>query len=122
MPARVLRLPDTFEVPDAPSIFGTEMRTRLMLLITVLDETYPAQLSRYAGASISSVQRTLDLLERESLIATRPLVVRAVTLNPLYPAAKELKAFLLRVAEGYPQYESIAASIRRRPRRRGKPL
>jgi hypothetical protein len=98
------------------------MRTRLMLLITVLDETYPAQLSRYAGASISSVQRTLDLLERESLIATRPLVVRAVTLNPLYPAAKELKAFLLRVAEGYPQYEAIAASIRRRPRRRGKPL
>jgi DNA-binding transcriptional MocR family regulator len=97
------------------------MRTRLLLLIAVLDDTYPAQLSRYAGASISSVQRTLDLLEREGLIATRQLVVRAVTLNPLYPAAKELKAFLLRVAEGYPQYQVIRESIRRRPRRRNKP-
>jgi DNA-binding transcriptional ArsR family regulator len=121
MPSRLLPVPDTFGVPQAPPIFGTEMRTRLLLLIAVLDETYPAQLSRYAGASISSVQRTLDLLEREGLIATRQLVVRAVTLNPLYPAAKELKAFLLRVAEGYPQYQVIRESIRRRPRRRNKP-
>jgi DNA-binding transcriptional ArsR family regulator len=108
--------------PPAPPVFGTEMRTRLLLLIAILEETYPGELSRYSGTSISSVQRTLDLLEREGLIATRHRVVRTVRLNPVYPAMKELRAFLLRVAEGYPRYQQIRESIRKRPRRRGKTL
>ena len=108
------------ETPPAPAIFGTEVRTRLLLLIAVLDETYPAELSKYAAAPISSIQRTLDLLERENLIATRQLVVRRVRLNPTFPAVKELRALLLRIAEGYPQYRKIRDSIRRRPRRRNK--
>jgi DNA-binding transcriptional ArsR family regulator len=114
--------PADYEPPPAPAIFGTEMRTRLLLLIAVLDETYPGELAKYAGMSISSIQRTLDLLERENLIATRQLVVRTVTLNPTYPAVKELRAYLLRLAEGYPQYLEIRESIRRRPRRRNKAL
>jgi DNA-binding transcriptional ArsR family regulator len=122
MPFAVPSLPDDYEPPPAPPIFGTQMRTRLLLLVATLAETYPAELSRYAGASISSIQRTLDLLEREGLIATRQRVVRRVTLNPTYPAAKELKAFLLRIAEGFPQYQEIRESIRRRPRKRRKPL
>src|SRR5665213_1038968 len=122
MPFTYPPMPEGFEPPKAPPLFGTEQRTRLLLLVTVLGETYPAELSRYSGSSISSVQLTLDLLENEGLIATRQLVVRAVTLNPTYPAAKELKALLLRIAEGYPAYNQIRESIRRRPRRRHKVL
>lgn len=103
-------------------IFGNSMRTALLLLIAVLGETYPAEISRYLGSSISSVQRTLDLLEEEQLIATRQLVVRAVTLNPAFPAADELRAFLLRLAEGYPDFRKVQESRRTRPRRRGKSL
>lgn len=106
----------------APVLFGSRMRTALLMLVAVLEETYPAELARYLGASISSVQRTLDKVEGEGLIATRPLVVRAVTLNPLYPAAKELRALLLRLADGYPQYQEIKESRRARPRRRKKKL
>jgi len=98
------------------------MRTRLLLLVAILEETYPAELAKFTSTSISSIQRTLDLLEREHLIASRQRVVRTVTLNPAYPAAKELLAFLLRVAEGYPQYQHIRDSLRRRPRRRTKAL
>ena len=94
----------------------------MLLLIAVLEETYPAQLARLLGSSISSVQRTLDRLEAEGLVATRKLVIRRVSLNPLYPAANELKALLLRIAEGYPEYARIKESLRQRPRRRGKPL
>ena len=115
-------LSDDYEPPRAPTIFGSEQRTRLLLLIAVLGDTYPAELARYSGASISSVQESLDLLERGGLISTRQVVVRAVTLNPAYPAAKELRAFLLRIAEGYPAYQQIAEAIRRRPRRRNKHL
>lgn len=106
----------------APSIFGSELRTRLLFLIVVLEETYPAEVSRYTGTPISSIQRALDGLEREGLIASRQLAVRTLTLNPLYPAAKELRALLLRLVQGYPQYQEIKESIRTRPRRRGKQL
>jgi DNA-binding transcriptional ArsR family regulator len=98
------------------------MRTALLMLVAVLEETYPAELSRYLGSSIASVQRTLDKLEEDGVIATRPLVVRAVTLNPTYPAVSELRALLLRLAEGYPQYREIKESRRLRPRRRTKRL
>ncbi len=106
----------------APTLFGTKMRTGMLLLIAVLEETYPAELARYLGTTISSVQRTLDKIEDEGLIATRPLVVRTVTLNPMFPAYRELRAFLLRIAEGYPAYAQLKESRRTRPRRRGKPL
>ena len=106
----------------APALFGSRMRTAMLILIAVLEETYPAELARYLSATISSVQRTLDKVEDEGLVATRPLVVRAVTLNPLYPAAKELRALLLRLAEGYPEYKEVKESRRARPRRRNKSL
>lgn len=115
-------LTEGYKPPKAPALFGNAQRTRLLLLVAVLGETYTAELARYSGATISSVQLTLDLLEREALIATRQHVARVVTLNPAYPAAKELKALLLRIAEGYPRYKEIAESIRRRPRRRSKRL
>jgi DNA-binding transcriptional MocR family regulator len=98
------------------------MRTALLILVAVLEETYPAELARFLGTSISSVQRTLDKVEEEGLIATRPHVVRAVTLNPIYPASKELRSLLLRLADGYPEYQEIKESRRLRPRRRNKPL
>jgi hypothetical protein len=106
----------------APAIFGSSMRTALLMLVAVLDQTYPAELARYLGSSISSVQRTLDKIEEEQLVATRQGVVRSVTLNPLFPAVNELRAFLLRLAEGYPDYQRIKESRRLRPRRRKKPL
>jgi hypothetical protein len=122
MPRPAPPMPRTYSPPPAPPLFGSEVRTRLLLLIAVLGETYPAELSRLSSRPVSSAQRTLDLLENEGLIASRQLVVRVVTLNPSYPAVKELRALLLRVAEGYPQYQEIKESKRRRPRRRGKKL
>lgn len=124
IPKRIVLDPEdpNWEPPSAPALFGSTFSTAMLMLIAVLDETYPAQLGRLLGQPISSVQRTLDRLEQEGLVATRKLVIRRVTLNPLYPAAKELKALLLRLAEGYPEYAAIKESLRLRPRRRGKPL
>jgi len=117
----VNELRNPVELP-APALFGTKMRTAMLLLIAVLGETYPAELARYLGTTISSVQRTLDKIEDDGLISTRPLVVRTVTLNPMYPAQRELRALLLRIAEGYPVYAHLKESRRTRPRRRGKRL
>lgn len=112
---------DIWELP-APPLFGTQMRTALLMLVAVLGETYPAEISRYLGSTIPAVQRTLDKLTSDGIVASRQLAVRRVTLNPTYPAFRELRALLLRLAEGYPQYQLIKESRRTRPRRRGKPL
>lgn len=106
----------------APALFGSKMRTALLMIVAVLEESYPAELARYLGTSIFNVQRAVDKLEDEGLLATRPLVVRAISLNPTYPAVKELRAFLLRLAEGYPEYQRLKESRRPRPRKRKKPL
>ncbi|GAC1313019.1 MAG: hypothetical protein NVS2B3_09650 [Vulcanimicrobiaceae bacterium] len=92
------------------------------MLVAVLEETYLAEIARYLDSTISSVQRTLDKIEYDGLVATRQSVVRTVTLDPLYPAARELRALLLRLAEGYPEYRRLKESRRLRPRRRNKPL
>lgn len=118
-------MPDDFkahDLPQAPALFGSSMRTSMLLSIAVLEETYAAQLARCLKTSISSVQRTLDKLEEQGLVSTRASIFRRITLNPLYPAAKELKAFLLRIAAGYPEYAQMKESIRHRQRRRRKPL
>ena len=112
---------ESWELP-APPLFGTRMRTALLILVAVLEQTYPAEISRYLGSTIPAVQRTLDKLEDEGLIASRRLAVRDVKLNPNYPAFRELRSFLLRLSEGYPQYRLVKESRRTRPRRRGKPL
>ncbi len=115
-----MRTSTSLDPLPAPALFGTSMRTALLILIAVLEETYPAELARYLGTSISSVQRTLDKIEIEGWISTRPRVVRTVTLNPQNPITSDLRALLLRLAEGYPQYGQIRESRRTRPRRRGK--
>lgn len=112
---------ENWDLP-APGLFGSKMRTALLMLLAVLEETYPAELSRYLGSSISSVQRTLDKVEDEGLVSRRSLAVRSVTLNPLYPAGRELRALLLRLADGYPEYQDLKESRRLRPRRRNKRL
>jgi DNA-binding transcriptional ArsR family regulator len=106
----------------APIVFGSKTRTALLMIVAVLEETYPAELARLLDTTIPSVQKTLDKVEDEGLIATRPRVVRAVTLNPLFPAAKELRALLLRLAEGYPEYQTLKEWRRLRPRKREKAL
>ena len=106
----------------APPLFGTRMRTALLMLIAVLEETYPAEISRYLPATIANVQRSVDKLEDEGILSTRQLAVRSVTLNPSYPAYRQLRALLLRLAEGYKEYQAVKESRRSRPRRRRKPL
>jgi predicted transcriptional regulator len=122
MPLGVPQFTDEDWNLPAPPLFGSKMRTALLMLVAVLEESYPAELARYLRTSIGSVQRTLDKIEDEGLVSTRPLAVRRVTLNPLFPAAKELRSLLVRLAEGYPQYARLKESRRLRPRRRKKRL
>lgn len=107
----------------APKVFGSALRTRALVLVAALGETYPRELARLLKAPLFSVQRVIDGLDRERLIATRPWGgQRRVTLQPAAVGARELRSYLLRLAEALPEIRRIAESERRRPRRKGKPI
>ncbi len=104
-------------------LLGSRRRTEVLVLIALLEESYPTELARLLGARLYSVQKVVDALEREGVLATRRMGnQRWVSINPRFFAGKELRALLLRLAETEPVLTEAAASVRRRPRRKGKPL
>jgi DNA-binding MarR family transcriptional regulator len=105
------------------SIFGSALRTKILVLTALLRETYVGQLARLMETSPSSVARAVDRLERERLVAARRWgMERRITLEPSTPYSNELRLLLLKIAEASPEYEEAIGSLRTRPRRRGKPV
>ena len=103
--------------------FGGAARTRALLALQLLGSSYPRELSRVLGTPVAPVQRALRGLERDGLVAARTVGrTRLVTLNPAYFARRELAAYLERLADADQALQRAVTSLRRRPRRAGKPL
>jgi predicted transcriptional regulator len=103
--------------------FGGSARTEVLVALQLLDESYARELARLLGRSQTGVQKAVQGLEREGLIAARPAGrTRMYRLNPRYFARTELAQYLARLAEPERDLQQRIAAIRRRPRRSGKPL
>jgi DNA-binding transcriptional ArsR family regulator len=108
---------------DDPKLFGSPRRTEVLIMLALLEETYPAELTRLLGATKASILQILDALELEGIVASRPLGrTRRVALDPRHFAAKELRALLDKLATAQPGLQALASKRRARPRRKGKPL
>ncbi|HEY5257902.1 MAG TPA: hypothetical protein VIJ12_05920 [Candidatus Baltobacteraceae bacterium] len=113
----------TAQSPTSSRLFGSVRRTEVLMGIALLEETYARELARVLEAPLLSVQRIVDALDREGIVATRLIGrQRRVTLNPRYFARKELEPVLRRLAQGDQRLLDAVGSMRRRPRRKGKPL
>jgi DNA-binding transcriptional ArsR family regulator len=105
------------------SPFGSQTRTRVLLALELLGDAYPRELARALGSQLSAVQRALRSLERDNLVAGRPLGrIRLYRLNPAYLALPQLRRYLRRLADGDEDLQARLSNLRRRPRRTGKPL
>lgn len=105
------------------SPFGSATRTRALVALQLLGDSYPRELARLLDTRLSAVQRALQGLERDQLVAGRALGrTRVYRLNPRYHARRELELYLSRLAEADPPLDRRTASLRRRPRHAGKPL
>jgi len=110
-------------VKTTSSPFGGKARTRILVAITLLGSSFPRELSRLLSAPVSAVSRALYGLERDALVSGRLTGrTRVFTLNPAYFAKRELKAYLNRLADADADLLTQLESMRRRPRRSGKPL
>lgn len=105
------------------SPFGSQGRTRVLLALRLMGESYPRELSRLLNAPLLTVQRALQGLEVDGLVAARSAGrTRLYRLDPRYFANEALQRFLLRLSEPETGLRRSVESLRRRPRRAGKPL
>ncbi len=105
------------------SPFGGQVRSLVLLTLSLLDESYARELARLLDVSLNGVQQALGRLERDGLVAARAAGrTRLYRLNPRYFARKELEDYLRRLAGAETELVERTASLRRRPRRAGKPM
>ena len=105
------------------SPFGSLARTRILLVLRLLRESYARELSRLLRLSLSSVQKALHSLERDGMVACRTAGrTRLCQLNPRHHAILELERYLDRLLIGEDDLRSRVAELRRRPRQTGKSL
>jgi len=105
------------------SPFGGKARTRTLVALGLLGQSYPRELARLLAAPVSGVQAALRGLERDGLVAGRLIGrTRTYQLEPRYFALKELQPYLARLSAADPDLTAAVEGLRRRPRRSGKPL
>ena len=110
-------------VIQASSPFGSNSRTRVLLALQVMTESYARELARVLGLNLSGVQKALASLERDGLVSGRAMArTQLFRVNPRVFARRELERYLDRLLEPEEELRARAAAIRRRPRRTGKPL
>lgn len=104
-------------------LFGSPVRSKVLVLIALLGETYPREVARLADSPLISVQRIVSDLEREGVVVSRIVGgSRLVTLNRRLYGKDDLESFLIKYAKRAPNLESAVSKLRRRPRRAAKAI
>jgi len=105
-------------------ILGSVNAERCLLFILVREEGYASEIAHYFDTDLYGVQKQLDKLETGGVLASyKAGRTRLYRFNPRYAFLKELRSLLEKALTFYPadQQERLRV-VRRRPRRRGKPL
>ena len=105
-------------------ILGSKNAERVLMFILTRDQGYTREIARFSGADPDSVQKQLVRLELGGLLVSKSEGrTRLYRFNPRYSFLKELKALLDKALLFYPPDEQERLTVvRRRPRRKGKPL
>ncbi len=103
-------------------LFGNETVEKVLWYLTSNDEGYARAMAQSFDISLSTVQNTLDRLERGGVLVSRLAgKTRLYTWNPRWPFQDELRGLLSKSLDYLPPQLKTRYE-RRRPRRRGKPL
>ncbi len=105
-------------------LFGSKNRERVLQFILANKEGYAKEISDFYGSSLDPIQKQLDRLEIAGILVSKKVGrTRLFMFNPRYAFLEELKALLQKAFEFYPPEEIERLSmVRKRPRRKGKPL
>jgi predicted transcriptional regulator len=105
-------------------LFGSANRERILVYLLARKEGYAREIARFFATGLDPVQKQLDRLEFGGVLFSRKAgQTRLFGLNPRYPFMSELTALLRKTLDFYPPAERRRLEkVRRRPRRKGKPL
>lgn len=106
------------------TLLGSTNAERVLLFLLARDEGYATQIADFFDTDLYGIQKQLDKLENGGVLASSTAGrTRLYRFSPRYAFLKELQALLRKALESYPAGEQDRLLIvRRRPRRRGKPL
>lgn len=106
------------------SLFGSNAREKVLLFLYGRQEGYAREIARFFETGLASVQKQLERLEAGGVIYSRPAGRTLLyALNPRFPFLKELRTLLEKALSFYPpDFRERLVMVRKRPRRRGKPL
>ena len=106
------------------ALFGNRTAALVMLYLFHYGEAYPTGVARDLGLAQSPVQRQLEKFEAAGLLVSKLVGrTRLYGFNPKQPATRMLKDLIQVYYEAIPLREREQLfGIRRRPRRRGKPV
>ena len=105
-------------------LLGSANAERCLLFILAREEGYATEIARFFGTNLYGIQKQLDKLETGGVLASyKAGRTRLYRFNPRYAFLKELRALLEKALAFYPADDQERLRVvRRRPRRRGKPL
>ena len=105
-------------------ILGSRNRERVLIFLSARNAGYAREIARFFDAGLDPIQKQLERLELAGILVCRAVGrTRLYEFNPRYAFLKELKALLEKALEFYPAEErERLLMVRRRPRRKDKPL
>lgn len=105
-------------------LLGSINRERVLMFLHCRNEGYAREIARFFNTTLNPIQKQLDRLENNGILTSKSSgKTRMYTLSPRYPFLSELKAMLEKALLFYPTDEQERLiMVRKRPRRKGKPL
>ena len=106
------------------TILGSLNCERVLVFLVKRGEGYAKEIADFYEVALSPIQKQLDKLEYGGvLVSFKKGRTRIYSFNPRYALLKELKQFLVKALEYYPEnLRDRLTTGRTRPRRAGKPL
>jgi hypothetical protein len=105
-------------------LLGSTNAERCLVFLLLREQGYASEIAEFFDTDLYGIQKQLDKLETGGVLASyRAGRTRLYRFNPRYAFLKELRLLLEKAFSFYPSDEQERIRIvRRRPRRRGKPL
>jgi predicted ArsR family transcriptional regulator len=105
-------------------LLGSTNAERVLLFLLAREEGYASEMAAFFDTDLYGIQKQLDKLEAGGVLASRTAGrTRLYRFSPRYAFLRELQALLQKALSRYaPAEQERLRVVRRRPRRRGKPL
>ena len=105
-------------------LLGSTNAERCLLFVLVREEGYASEIAGFFSTNLYGIQKQLDKLETGGVFASYTAGrTRLYRFNPRYSFLRELRSLLEKALTFYPADEQERLRVvRRRPRRKGKPL